>query len=523
MKIFMLHPHDIYSESEPWTIRILSLAREFTNGGHDVSLGYFPLTRGKLALPFYSDGIRMVPLSRKVSLLALLNNFIKLHKFVAWADIVHFQKCHHYASLPLLMASFIRAKPIHYDWDDWEAKIFLHSNRVSLTTLLVYYFFRTLENLLPLAVDTVSVSSKKLLEVCLGIGVHKDNISMAPVGADLEKFKPDVFSDDIKKKYNLDGPVILYLGQLHGGQYAELFIQAARLVLEHNAHSNFMVVGGGYRLNELRSLVSHLGIEKNIIFTDSLPHSLIPSHISMADICVACFEDNDITKCKSPLKIAEYLASGKAIVASNVGEVRNMVGGVGILTEPGDVKELAEAIIKLLNDGALRKEMGEKSRRRSERKYNWKVTAENIFRGYQTALYLNNIKIEEILIPARDFVRGNLSRNNDSFGRRMAIDSGVLPVFAEYEFYIPSDGRYELWVKYAAETLRPCRIYFDGRLLYADRLNEVSGGWTQDKARWFKQAALEIESKFHGIKFISEGCSPHLEFIKFKKINPLNF
>lgn len=519
MKIFMLHPHDIYSELEPWTIRILSLAREFANKGHDVRLGYFPLVSSKSALPFYSEGIQMIPLNRKISLLTLLSNCIKLYKFVTWADIIHFQKCHHYASIPLLIASFIKSKPIHYDWDDWEAKIFFYSNRVSFTTFLIYYFFKTLENLLPLIVDTVSVSSKKLLESCLRIGIHKNRIFMAPVGADLKKFKPNVSSGDIKKKYNLDGPVILYLGQLHGGQYVELFIRAARKVLEHNARSSFMVVGGGYRLKELKALASHLGIEKNIIFTDSLPRKFIPAYISVADICVACFEENGITKCKSPLKIAEYLASGKAIVASNVGEVRNMVGGVGILTEPGDANELAESIKKLIDDSNLRSQMGIRARKRSERKYNWKVTSENILRAYKASLYLNNAMIEEIMISAKDFVNGNLNRDNDNFGRGLVVDSGVFPSFSEYEFYIPSNGKYELWVKYAAETSRPCKIYFDDNLLSTNGLKEVSGGWMKEDTAWFKQTELEIETKFHKVKFFAEGCFPHFEFIKFKKIS----
>lgn len=521
MKIFMLHPHDIYSELEPWTIRILSFANEFAKKGHDIKIGYFPRDSDKFSQLSYYEGIQTIPLNRKISFILLIKNFIRIYRLIGWADVVHLQKCHHYAAIPLLSAALFRGKPLHYDWDDWEKKIFLHSNKKSITTLLVYSFFGILEKFIPLIADTLSVSSRRLYELCLNIGINKERIFMAHVGADLEKFNPNVSSQEAKRKYNLQEPLVLYLGQLHDGQYVELFIKSAEVVLEHYPQTKFMIIGGGSRFNDLKTLVKNLAIEKNIIFTNSIPHSVIPAHIAAADVCVACFEENDITRCKSPLKIAEYLASGKAIVASNVGEVRNMVGGVGILTKPGDINGLAKSIIKVLSDETLIKEMGRRARERSQRKYNWKVSAENLLKAYHMALYLKNIAIEEVLIPARDFNRGNITANNDSFGKRLAIDRGIFPCFAEYDFYVPLDGKYELWVKYAAETPRHCKIYFDGKLLCAEGLKDVSGGWTINKTKFFRQVDLNIESGFHILKFISEGNLPHLESIKFTKINPL--
>jgi glycosyltransferase involved in cell wall biosynthesis len=95
-----------------------------------------------------------------------------------------------------------------------------------------------------------------------------------------------------------------------------------------------MIVGEGFLEKSLRELVKDLGIEDKVIFTGSVPHHKIPEYISSADICVAPFRDTKVTRCKSPLKIVEYMAMGKAIVAGNVGEVRRLLGGIGILVEP---------------------------------------------------------------------------------------------------------------------------------------------------------------------------------------------
>lgn len=103
-------------------------------------------------------------------------------------------------------------------------------------------------------------------------------------------------------------------------------------------------------------------------------------------MAVACFEDNPVTRCKSPLKIAEYLASGKPIVASDVGEVRDMVGEAGILVEAGNARQLAEKIIFILSDKRLGEELGIKARKRAEDIYNWRISAQTLLNAYERAL-----------------------------------------------------------------------------------------------------------------------------------------
>ena len=395
MNILMFHPHDIYSSAEPWTIRIKSLAREFVGQGHQVSLAYFPVDIERHCEGFWEeDGIKIIPLNRSPGPRALFINIKKIFKLVEEADIVHFQKCHHYSAIPVVIGAYIKGKPLHYDWDDWEAKIWFESNqwlyqspKGYLYTQWLGFFFKTLERFLPKLTDTVSVSSYRLKELCLAWGIDSKRIYDAPVGADLEKFKPWLDSDYLKEKFDLGNrKVVLYLGQLHGGQYVELFIKAANVVLHKCPEAVFMIVGEGFKLNSLKSLAVNLGIEDKVKFIGAVSYAEVPKYISLADVCVACFEDNDVTRCKSPLKIAEYLASGKAIVASNVGEVRNMVGGVGLLVGPGNYKEMAQGLLTVLNDDLLRKEMGRRARKRAEVKYNWVHTADNLLKAYNYIL-----------------------------------------------------------------------------------------------------------------------------------------
>jgi len=238
-----------------------------------------------------------------------------------------------------------------------------------------------------MVVDTVSVSSKRIRELCLSRGVVEENIFPAHVGADLDRFRPDLGrKGDIKRKYGVNGYLVLYLGQLHGAQYAELFIKSVKIIAGYRQDITFMVVGDGYRAAELKDISKALNVEKHLIFTGSINHDEVPYYINDADICVASFEENNITLCKSPLKIVEYLACGKPIVASNVGEVRNMVGGVGILVEPGDVDSLAKGISFLLDDKNLRESFSKLARARAEKKYNWETTAVSLLSAYKLCL-----------------------------------------------------------------------------------------------------------------------------------------
>lgn len=380
MKILMLHPHDIFSKEEPWTVRIRSLALEFIKRGHQVRLIYFPLNHQDSAKFFSWNNIEIFSLSRKLGIFNFFKNMLFVTKLAGWADVVHFQKCFYYAAIPSLIAGLFRGKHIHYDWDDWEIKIYFYSRGQNY---LMGMFLWLLERIMPLLADTVSVSSERLRRECLRYGLPDERIFEGHVGADLKHFSPRNNGGHIRERYGIQGPLVMYVGQLHGGQYVELFIDAATALFKKIPEARFMIVGSGYRLSELKKYSELAGLDGRLIFSEHVHHDEVPSYMAAADICVACFEKNDITECKSPLKIVEYLASGKPVVASSVGEVKNMVGEAGILVEPGNASSLARGIERLLLDKELRLECSHKARKRAEDKYNWSDTAENLLRAYR--------------------------------------------------------------------------------------------------------------------------------------------
>ena len=379
----MVHPHDLFDKSEPWTIRIKNIAKEFIKSSHQVKLCYFPLALNERCHPSVLDFIELVPLDRIPSPRTFISNTKKLIQLCKWADIVHFQKCHHYASIPATIAAYIAGKPLHYDWDDWEEKIWYESCGRGIHSRFIGLSFKLLERWLPVLVDSVSCASSHLKALTQAFGIKNEFIFNTPVGADLDKFRPGLDGAKIKEKYSINSDLVLYIGQLHGAQYVDLLIRASNIVLHKKPETKFMIVGEGFLESKLRALVYDLGLVDKVIFTSSVPHEEIPYYINAASVCVAPFRHTEVTICKSPLKIVEYMACGKAIVASNVGEVKNMLGGVGILTEPDDHHSLAQGILKLLQDDVLRDKLGRCARKRLENKYNWRNTASSLLSAYQ--------------------------------------------------------------------------------------------------------------------------------------------
>jgi len=386
MNILMVHPHDLFDKSEPWTIRIKSIAKEFVREGHKVRLCYFPLVINDSHYPRSLDAIELIPLDRAPSPKAFIKNIIKLVRLSRWSDVVHFQKCHHYAAIPAVLAAYITGKPVHYEWDDWEEKIWYESCGRGLHSRFIGFSFKVLERWLPLLADSVSCASDHLKTLSRRFGVRKEYIFDAPVGADLEKFRVDIDGDWVRQKFNIQAELVLYIGQLHGAQYVDLLLKAVGHVHRILPQATFMIVGEGFLEPQLKKLAAELGLGDKVIFTGAVPHDDIPYYIRAADVCVASFKDTQVTICKSPLKLVEYLASGKPIVASNVGEVRKMVGGAGVLVEPGNWQALAEGILQLLQDIDLRKNLSGRARKRAEVKYNWRHTADSLLSAYNKIL-----------------------------------------------------------------------------------------------------------------------------------------
>jgi glycosyltransferase involved in cell wall biosynthesis len=126
-----------------------------------------------------------------------------------------------------------------------------------------------------------------------------------------------------------------------------------------------LIVGDGPQRAELETLVARLGLSDRVVFTGAVAHAAVPDHMAAMTLGVAPYRaQTDFYF--SPLKVAEYLAAGLPVVASRQGELSEIVGDAGLLVNPDDVKELAEAMSRILAHDVLRSRMQQAARQRAE-------------------------------------------------------------------------------------------------------------------------------------------------------------
>lgn len=375
MKILFIHPDDVITQDETWTTtRIINIVSRLKKKGHEVRLVSFVLPGSRMRAHDVC-GLPLLRLSRRR--LLFFSNLCRLYSHALWADVIHVQKCFAHASLPAIILARFFKKPLHYDWDAWESAKY----KQLLSKSPEGRFIAELEHAVPQYSSTVSVSSFQLYSRVLSLGLPDDRIFDTHVCVDIDVFKPVPPSAILKQRYSITKPVIMCVEQSFGGHCAHFLVQVAAKILQTHAVL-FMFVGGENR--EMYALPEALknDIVQHVIFTGPVMHDEIPEYLSIADIAVSCFEDNDIRRSTSPLNVVEYLACGKAVVASDVGEVRRFLGNAGTLVPADSVDALAEAIIELLENPEKRMQHENRARARAERLFSFDVTVASLEAAY---------------------------------------------------------------------------------------------------------------------------------------------
>ncbi|MFH1743199.1 MAG: glycosyltransferase family 4 protein [bacterium] len=368
MNILLVQRFDLSSVS--CTRRVLSQARELAARGHEVTLVDFPHPerRALISSPqqLGLEGIRIIRLSRRA--IDVAANCRRLATLTPRPDIVHLWKSYPDAALPALVAADRAGAPLHYDWDDWEPAIAAELTGSRLAAHVAGRWDRAMARVC----DTCSVASSELKRIALDWGVQPERIWDAPVGADTTLFHPCPPDPSVLQR--IDGPeppVLVYVGQLEVAVYADVAVDVLAYLSGEGVSARLLIVGGGRYEEHLRRHAERRGVEDSVLCTGYVSGSDIWKYLSVATVALAPFADTLVARCKSPLKIAEYLAMGLPIVASDVGDSAVMIEGAGFAVPPEDTKAMADCVEEILSDQDMRTRFSAAARRKAEERYNW--------------------------------------------------------------------------------------------------------------------------------------------------------
>ena len=230
--------------------------------------------------------------------------------------------------------------------------------------------------------DKIVVVTPKLKEL-----LHDDykipegKIVVIENGANTELFKPmDTMEARKRSNLNQDRDYVCFVGVLNQWQGVEYLIGAMPRILEKCPATRLLIIGDGQMREQLIALAEQLGLSDKVIFTGMVPYQTVPLYINASDVCATPFvKARGERSGVSPLKLCEYLACQKPVVASKLGGLAMLAqNSAGVLVEPEDPEALAKAIIGLFQDPELRKQMGENGRKYVVKNRSWESVARRV-------------------------------------------------------------------------------------------------------------------------------------------------
>ena len=216
-------------------------------------------------------------------------------------------------------------------------------------------------------------------------GVNADKITVVPNGVNSKRFEPLERDVELATELGLrDKTVIGYIGSILDYEGLELLIESALRLGRERDDFAVLLVGDGAELDKFSAQIEESGRSDLFRVTGRVPHEQVERYYSLVDI--APFPRLPLPVCEmvSPLKPFEAMAMGKAVVASDVAALSEIVtpGLNGLLHDKGSVESLESALKLLLDDDELRRRLGAQARTWVETERDWSSLAGRVAEIY---------------------------------------------------------------------------------------------------------------------------------------------
>lgn len=217
--------------------------------------------------------------------------------------------------------------------------------------------------------------------------IPADQVVTVPNGAKVEVFSRASGGGALSERYGLNGhPAIMFVGSFKPWHGLDLLVEAFSRLAGSHPQARLVFVGDGPERKALEAQARRLDLGEQVIFTGAVPHEEVAALLSAAEVAVVNPRVSPASISQSPLKLFEYMAAGKAIVAPRVPNLQAILtdGENALLVPPDEPEALRQALARLLDQAELRRALGEAARRQALKRHSWGRTAqvlETIFYG----------------------------------------------------------------------------------------------------------------------------------------------
>ena len=214
------------------------------------------------------------------------------------------------------------------------------------------------------------------------VGASAELVQLTP-GVDIDTFRPDVDGAEVRRRYGLaDRPVIVCVSRLVPRKGQDTLLHALPLVRHRVRDAAVLLVGAGRYRAELTTLAESLGVADSVVFTGGISHADLPAHYAAGDVFAMPCRTRRAGMDVEGLGIVflEASATGLPVVVGDSGGAPDAVqdGRTGYLVDGRNVGAVADRLVQLLTDDALRARLGAAGRAWVERDWRWDVLANRL-------------------------------------------------------------------------------------------------------------------------------------------------
>ncbi len=202
-------------------------------------------------------------------------------------------------------------------------------------------------------------------------------------GVNINEFRPSIDTLEVLRRYNLsERKVIFSVSRLVKRKGHQNVLRALSIVIKKIPNVVYLIAGRGEEEPLLIRIVNDLGLNRHVLFAGHVPQKILPALYCACDLFVMpSFErDNGRDYEGFGIVYTEANACGKPVIGGRSGGTADAVvdGETGLLVDPHDVDAIASAIIQLLTNDELARQLGENGLRRVEQELSWEKVGERI-------------------------------------------------------------------------------------------------------------------------------------------------
>jgi glycosyltransferase involved in cell wall biosynthesis len=245
--------------------------------------------------------------------------------------------------------------------------------------------------------DAVVCICEEMKKAIVGRGVSSARLFVVPNAVDDAVFRPTdgpAGRDQAELPWEvqevralLRNGTVGYVGSLRKLEGVAELVRAAGEMAARGHDVSLLIVGDGPDLDELKELARTEGIAERAVFTGRVPHDLVALYYDLIDVFVISRPPSRVARLVTPLKPLEAMAMGKAVVVSDLPALREIVqdGETGLVYHPGQVGDLADKCLRLLQDRMLRRRLTTMGSLWARRERTWARVLEGLAPAYRVA------------------------------------------------------------------------------------------------------------------------------------------